>query len=355
MKKLLRNLSFWVFAAMILGILVGYLMGPSAHVLAPLGTLFMQLIQMLVVPLVFISIVSGAATLGGSRSGRPHRGNEHRLHPDHHPHIDRSGYSGRIVARSRQRVGCQQHRPARLAKHHRHECPALAHLLGDDHRHDPGQPRPRPHRREHPADHRLRSFPRIRYLDAVRRQERTRHPGSELPARSPDLVHQQSDARRSAGCLRSDGRRDRNLRLRHSALGSQPPVGGHPCGTGHGAGHLSDNHRVVLAHTGYSLFPVDGRAADRRLFHLLVHGHPAGKHGNGRKETRRVQTGYLLRHPLGSNHQHDRQRHLLHPGGFVLRPVVRHRSQPGPLHRHLHHRIAGFGRTGWCPPALHSW
>ena len=68
MKKLLRNLSFWVFAAMILGILVGYLMGPSAHVLAPLGTLFMQLIQMLVVPLVFISIVSGAATLGGSRS-----------------------------------------------------------------------------------------------------------------------------------------------------------------------------------------------------------------------------------------------------------------------------------------------
>ena len=68
MKKLLRNLGFWIFAAMILGILVGWLMGPSAHALAPLGALFMQLIRMLVVPLVFVSIVSGAATLGGSRS-----------------------------------------------------------------------------------------------------------------------------------------------------------------------------------------------------------------------------------------------------------------------------------------------
>lgn len=68
MKKVLKNLGFWIFAAMILGIIVGWLMGHSAHVFAPLGTLFMQLIRMLVVPLVFISIVSGAATLGGSRS-----------------------------------------------------------------------------------------------------------------------------------------------------------------------------------------------------------------------------------------------------------------------------------------------
>lgn len=68
MKKLLRNLGFWIFVSMLLGIVVGKAMGPSAHVLAPLGDLFMQLIRMLVVPLVFISIVSGAATLGGSRS-----------------------------------------------------------------------------------------------------------------------------------------------------------------------------------------------------------------------------------------------------------------------------------------------
>ena len=68
MKKLLRTLGFWIFVSMLLGIVVGKAMGPSAHVLAPLGDLFMQLIRMLVVPLVFISIVSGAATLGGSRS-----------------------------------------------------------------------------------------------------------------------------------------------------------------------------------------------------------------------------------------------------------------------------------------------
>lgn len=68
MKKLLKNLGFWIFAAMAAGIIVGVLMGESASIFAPLGTLFIQLIKMLVVPLVAISIISGAATLGGSRS-----------------------------------------------------------------------------------------------------------------------------------------------------------------------------------------------------------------------------------------------------------------------------------------------
>ena len=35
---------------------------------APLGTLFIQLIKMLVIPLVALSIISGAASLGNSRS-----------------------------------------------------------------------------------------------------------------------------------------------------------------------------------------------------------------------------------------------------------------------------------------------
>jgi Na+/H+-dicarboxylate symporter len=43
-------------------------MGVSASMLAPLGTFFIQLIRMLVVPLVFVSIVSGAASLGTTRS-----------------------------------------------------------------------------------------------------------------------------------------------------------------------------------------------------------------------------------------------------------------------------------------------
>lgn len=68
MKKIIRNLGFWIIVSMILGIVVGIFMGNNASVFAPLGTLFIQLIKMLVVPLVAISIISGASTLGGSRS-----------------------------------------------------------------------------------------------------------------------------------------------------------------------------------------------------------------------------------------------------------------------------------------------
>ena len=53
---------------MVAGIAVGAVAGESAKMFAPLGTLFIQLIKMLVVPLVAISIISGAASLGGSRS-----------------------------------------------------------------------------------------------------------------------------------------------------------------------------------------------------------------------------------------------------------------------------------------------
>ena len=47
---------------------MGVAMGEEARMFAPLGTLFIQLIKMLVVPLVGISIISGAASLGSSRS-----------------------------------------------------------------------------------------------------------------------------------------------------------------------------------------------------------------------------------------------------------------------------------------------
>ena len=68
MKKLLKNLGLWILVAMVAGVVVGGVMGEEAKVLAPLGTLFIQLIKMLVVPLVGISIISGAASLGSSRS-----------------------------------------------------------------------------------------------------------------------------------------------------------------------------------------------------------------------------------------------------------------------------------------------
>lgn len=68
MKKLLKNLGLWILVAMVAGVAVGAIMGDEAKIFAPLGSLFIQLIKMLVVPLVGISIISGAASLGSSRS-----------------------------------------------------------------------------------------------------------------------------------------------------------------------------------------------------------------------------------------------------------------------------------------------
>ncbi len=68
MKKLIKNLGLWILVAMIAGIAVGVGMGERATMFAPFGALFIQLIKMLVVPLVAVSIISGAASLGSSRS-----------------------------------------------------------------------------------------------------------------------------------------------------------------------------------------------------------------------------------------------------------------------------------------------
>ena len=67
-KKLATNLGLWILVAMIAGIGVGVAMGAESAIFKPLGELFIQLIKMLVVPLVGISIISGAASLGSSRS-----------------------------------------------------------------------------------------------------------------------------------------------------------------------------------------------------------------------------------------------------------------------------------------------
>ena len=68
MKKLLKNLGLWIIIAMVIGIVVGIFMGPEASMFKPLGDLFIQLIKMLVVPLVLVSIISGAAALGETKS-----------------------------------------------------------------------------------------------------------------------------------------------------------------------------------------------------------------------------------------------------------------------------------------------
>lgn len=61
-KGLIKNVGFQVVVAMVLGALVGAFMGEQATVFAPLGTLFIQLIKMLVIPLVAVAILSGQPT-----------------------------------------------------------------------------------------------------------------------------------------------------------------------------------------------------------------------------------------------------------------------------------------------------
>ncbi len=65
--KIATDLGFLVIVAMVAGSLAGYFMKDGAQVFAPLGTLFIQLIKMLVVPLIFVSIVSGALSLGATK------------------------------------------------------------------------------------------------------------------------------------------------------------------------------------------------------------------------------------------------------------------------------------------------
>jgi Na+/H+-dicarboxylate symporter len=67
-QDFLSKLGLWIIAATILGAIVGLLMGKPAHMFAPAGNLFMQLIKMVIIPLVFFSLVGGAAALGRSRS-----------------------------------------------------------------------------------------------------------------------------------------------------------------------------------------------------------------------------------------------------------------------------------------------
>ncbi|MDR2908197.1 MAG: dicarboxylate/amino acid:cation symporter [Bacteroidales bacterium] len=67
LKKALTNLGVLVLLAMVVGSVVGYAMGESATLFDPLGRIFIQLIKMLVIPLVSISILSGAMSLGATK------------------------------------------------------------------------------------------------------------------------------------------------------------------------------------------------------------------------------------------------------------------------------------------------
>ena len=66
MKKI--SGSTQILIAMIAGIVAGFFLEEKGVVFAPLGDIFILLIKMVIIPLVFFSIISGAAALGETKS-----------------------------------------------------------------------------------------------------------------------------------------------------------------------------------------------------------------------------------------------------------------------------------------------
>lgn len=66
MKKISN--STLILIAMVLGIVAGFFLGEKGTMFAPLGDIFILLIKMVIIPLVFFSIISGAAALGQTKS-----------------------------------------------------------------------------------------------------------------------------------------------------------------------------------------------------------------------------------------------------------------------------------------------
>jgi len=63
-----KHLGLIIIFAMILGAITGHVMKSNASMFAPLGSIFMQLIKMMVIPLVTVSIIAGAASLGNTKT-----------------------------------------------------------------------------------------------------------------------------------------------------------------------------------------------------------------------------------------------------------------------------------------------
>ncbi|WP_319371042.1 dicarboxylate/amino acid:cation symporter [uncultured Ilyobacter sp.] len=68
MKKGKLNLGVAILIAMLLGIVTGTVLKEEAVMFAPLGNIFIHLIKMMVIPLVTVSIILGASSLGETKS-----------------------------------------------------------------------------------------------------------------------------------------------------------------------------------------------------------------------------------------------------------------------------------------------
>lgn len=70
-RRYFRFPLIWkILIGFVLGAVVGLIVGPPVAVLQPFGTLFLRLLQMLVVPLVFFSLVVGAASIRPAQLGK---------------------------------------------------------------------------------------------------------------------------------------------------------------------------------------------------------------------------------------------------------------------------------------------
>jgi Na+/H+-dicarboxylate symporter len=65
--KLKLKLHTKIFIGLILGVVVGLVFGEKAKIIEPVGTIFLRLITMIVVPLVLVSLMLGTASLGNLR------------------------------------------------------------------------------------------------------------------------------------------------------------------------------------------------------------------------------------------------------------------------------------------------
>ena len=63
------SLALWkkILVGMVLGVVAGSILGPDAELLKPIGTLFINAIKMLIVPLIFCSLVVGVTSMQDTR------------------------------------------------------------------------------------------------------------------------------------------------------------------------------------------------------------------------------------------------------------------------------------------------
>ncbi len=64
------NLLMRILIGLVAGAVVGLIVGPAIEVIEPLGRLFVRLLQMIVVPVIFFTLVVGAASVSPARLGR---------------------------------------------------------------------------------------------------------------------------------------------------------------------------------------------------------------------------------------------------------------------------------------------